>query len=241
MATAISQMTQHALPLPQHPEQITALVSTPVNSVFETRTVRAGTTLFKEGDVAEALYLLKSGCVKITSRRPIARGRLQTAEFLTQLVSPNEFFGFRPLVKGTLHSDSAIAQVDCQIEIYPSTLVQRILMGPSTLIKSLLVQAVREIDEKESVGQYHYLASVQERIAHQLLRLADRFGEVTDEGIRLNLKLSRNELAQMAGTINESLSRHLTELRDEGIVSLQGKTIVIRSRAALQARAGNFG
>jgi CRP-like cAMP-binding protein len=81
---------------------------------------------------------------------------------------------------------------------------------------------------------------VQERIAYQILLLADKFGAQTTQGLSLNLRLTRNELAQLAGTINESLSRHLTEFKNEGIIDLNGKEIIVKNRQALMARSGNF-
>jgi hypothetical protein len=68
--------------------------------------------------------------------------------------------------------------------------------------------------------------------------LADKFGTPSANGVSLNLRLTRHELAQLAGTINESLSRHLTELKDEGVLDVRGKEIVIKNREALVARAG---
>jgi CRP-like cAMP-binding protein len=84
------------------------------------------------------------------------------------------------------------------------------------------------------------LASVQERIAYQLSVLADKFGVTTANGISLNLRLTRNELAQLAGTINESLSRHLTEFKNEGLLELNGREIIIKDKEALKKRSGNF-
>jgi CRP-like cAMP-binding protein len=92
----------------------------------------------------------------------------------------------------------------------------------------MLAQMVREVENHENNTQFHYLASVQERIWHQLNMLADRFGVIKEDGVHLNLRLTRSELAQLAGTINESLSRHLTELKGQGIIDLQGKEIIIR-------------
>jgi CRP/FNR family transcriptional regulator, cyclic AMP receptor protein len=104
----------------------------------------------------------------------------------------------------------------------------------------MLEQAVMDIQNFEKVSQLHYLASVQERIAFQIISLADRFGVETSKGISLNLKLTRNEFAQLASTINESLSRHLTEFKNEGLIDINGKEIIIKNREALAAKSGNF-
>ncbi len=84
------------------------------------------------------------------------------------------------------------------------------------------------------------MASVEERIAYQLILMSEKFGVETEDGVSLNLKLTRNELAQMASTINESLSRHLTEFKNEGLIELNGKEIIIKNKAGLMAKSGNF-
>jgi CRP-like cAMP-binding protein len=102
------------------------------------------------------------------------------------------------------------------------------------------MQLLSDVEGLETVGQLHYLASVQERIAYQLSLLGDKFGVQTAEGLLIGLKLTRNELAQLAGTINESLSRHLTEFKSEGLIELKGKEIIIKDRAGLKLKSGNF-
>ncbi|MCB0371048.1 MAG: winged helix-turn-helix domain-containing protein, partial [Bdellovibrionales bacterium] len=101
-------------------------------------------------------------------------------------------------------------------------------------------QAVNDIENYETTSQLHYLASVQERIAYQLILLADKFGVVSEKGISLNLKLTRNEFAQLASTINESLSRHLTEFKSEGLIDINGKEIIIKDKDGLMKKSGNY-
>lgn len=108
------------------------------------------------------------------------------------------------------------------------------------MLKLVLEQAVSDIENFESTSQLHYLASVQERIAYQLVIMAEKFGVETPQGISLNLKLTRNEFAQLASTINESLSRHLTEFKNEGLIELNGKEILIKNKDGLMKKSGNF-
>ena len=124
--------------------------------------------------------------------------------------------------------------------LYPKDVVLTGLQQASPLLKMLLQQAISDIESYEITNQLHYLASVQERIAYQLVVLADKFGVQVPAGISLNLKLTRNEFAQLASTINESLSRHLTEFKNEGLIELNGKEIIIKDMKALMSKSGNF-
>ncbi|MFZ3228816.1 MAG: Crp/Fnr family transcriptional regulator [Pseudobdellovibrio sp.] len=199
-----------------------------------------GDIIFKEGDQAAGLYLMKAGCVKIYVNRDSARGRTTSPEYVTKLLSPGEVFGYKALVLNQPTLDYAKAIKKTTVWVYKKEVVLKLLANMNPLMRSILDQSVLDLNSYEKTNQFHYLASVQERIAYQLVTLADRFGVKTDRGISLNLKLTRNEFAQLASTINESLSRHLTEFKNAGLIDLNGKEIIILNREALAEKSGNF-
>jgi len=176
----------------------------------------------------------------MVSHRSLARGRVHNPEFITKIVSPGEFFGFKALMKGTEYPFFAKALKDSEIYSYSKELITGLMNGPNNLVKMVLSQMSHDLENYELTSQLHYLASVQERIAFQLVLLAEKFGTAVPEGLSLNLRLTRNELAQMAGTINESLSRHLTEFKNERIIDVRGKEIVILDLPRLKERSGNY-
>ncbi|MEN0057266.1 MAG: Crp/Fnr family transcriptional regulator [Bdellovibrio sp.] len=215
-------------------------VPTASNVPYEIIHLKEEEMIFKEGETPRGLYYVQSGCVKVVVNRSHARGRTTTNEYVTKLVSPGEYFGYKALVKGAQVQSHAKAVKSTVVWLYPRELIQVAMTQASPLVKLLLNQAVSDLESFETISQLHYLASVQERIAYQLILLADKFGVQTPQGVSLNLKLTRNEFAQLASTINESLSRHLTEFKNEGLIDLNGKEIVIKNREGLMRRSGNF-
>jgi CRP/FNR family cyclic AMP-dependent transcriptional regulator len=199
-----------------------------------------GDVIFRAGETPQGIYMLKSGSVKLSSTRELTRGRMPSPDFVNKVVAPGELFGFKGFVKDTKSPVTAKALKACEIELYSQETILRLMNGPNTIVKRLLTQLLADVESLETVGQLHYLASVQERIAYQLSLLGDKFGVQTAEGLLIGLKLTRNELAQLAGTINESLSRHLTEFKSEGLIELKGKEIIIKDRAGLKLKSGNF-
>ena len=193
-------------------------------------------TIFKMGEIPQGIYMVKSGCVKLMSRREQARGRLGGNDHIVKLVGAGEFFGFKASMTNSTHNIWAKAAKVSEVWVYRKELITNILSGPNSIFKMVLNQAIRDLEQHETTNKLHYLASVQERIAFELLKIADRFG-VHRRGIWINLKMTRSELAQLAGTINESLSRHLTEMKNEGILDLRGRDILIKDR---EARAGKI-
>lgn len=210
------------------------------NLNYEVLTFYEGETIFKENEPPRGLYLLKAGCVKLFVNRGHSRGRVSSSEYLTRLVSPGEVFGYKSLVQGGNSQSYAKAVKKATVCLFPKDIVNLQLNEMNPMMKAILNQAVADLKSFEKTNQFHYLASVQERIAYQLLNLADRFGVATERGTSLNLKLTRNEFAQLASTINESLSRHLTEFKSEGLIDLDGKEIIILDREKLIEKSGNF-
>lgn len=215
------------------------LTSTQGDLPYEVLHLHEGELLFKEGDPPRGLYYVHSGCMKMIVNRPVSRGRTTTPEYVTKLVSPGEYFGYKALVRNGNHRGSATAIQTTTVWVYPKELVHIALKNSSPLVNYLLRQAVTDLDSFEQDSQLNYLASVQERIAHQLIVLADKFGQSRPEGISLNLKLTRNEFAQLASTINESLSRHLTEFKTEGLIEVNGKEILIKDLEGLRRKSGS--
>ncbi len=215
-------------------------VPTTSNVPYEVIHLKEEEVIFKEGDTPKGLYYVQSGCIKVVVNRSHARGRTTTNEYVTKLVSPGEYFGYKALVKNEQVQCHAKAVKSTVLWLYPRELIQVAIAQASPLIRLLVNQAVSDLEAFETISQLHYLASVQERIAYQLVLLADKFGVQTANGISLNLKLTRNEFAQLASTINESLSRHLTEFKNEGLLDLNGKEIIIKNKEGLMKRSGNF-
>lgn len=221
--------------------------TTPVKSAdenhpysFQVLTLKENEFIFRQGEMPKGVYFVKSGCVKVVVNRSLTRGRMASPEFISQVVGTGNFFGYNSAIKGGSHQSFAKTLKPTELHVYSLEAIQQIMNGPDGLVKSLFLQMVKDSEAQAVIGQLHYLASVQERIAYQLLLLADQFGVPTAAGTHLNLRLTRNELAQLAGTINESLSRHLTEFKNEGILDLNGKEIIIKDRQALMQRSGNF-
>lgn len=207
---------------------------------YEVLTFSEGETIFKENEPPKGLFVLKSGCVKLFVNRDHSRGRTTSPEYVTKLVSPGEVFGYKALVQGGYAQSFAKAVRKTTVWFYSKETIAPLINEMNPMMKMILEQAVSDLKSFEKTNQFHYLASVQERIAYQLVILADRFGVKTERGISLNLKLTRNEFAQLASTINESLSRHLTEFKAEGLIDLDGKEIIILDREKLAEKSGNF-
>lgn len=233
-------------PAVQPPSGATSGYISPVVSIelshlpYQVLTFAEGAVIFKENDKPKGIYILKSGCVKLYVNRENSRGRTTTPEYVMRLVSAGEYFGYQAVIANGNFTTTAEAVQTSTVWFYDVGSLAQLTDSMKPLMKVLLEQSVKELTHFEKTGQFNYLASVQERIAYQLLELADRFGVAHGNGVSINLKLTRNEFAQLASTINESLSRHLTEFKNEGLIEINGKEIIILNREALTAKSGRL-
>ncbi len=206
----------------------------------KTLTFKEGEFLFKEGQVPQGLFFIQTGAVKVLVTRSLTRGRMHSPEYVSQVAGSGDLLGYKAVLHNGVHGESAKAMQPTEVHVYPMDAVQNIMKGSQSVERMIFSQMVHDLEIKEKNSQLHYLASVQERIAYQLLLLTNKFGLLQEDGVHLPLKLTRNELAQLAGTINESLSRHLTEFKNEGILELRGKEIIVKNKEALMQKSGNF-
>jgi len=214
------------------PQNELALPSIRVSSV------RLGDSIFRRGDNVQGLYQLKTGVVKITSKCAMIRGRTVSEDYISSLIAPGDFFGYQDFLLNRQHQQEARAIKMAEVHMYPKELVQRLLASGGSFANQFMSQMAKHMLAEEERVKYQYLASVGERIAYTLIDLAHRFGEKIPIGTMLQLKLTRGELAQLAGTINESLSRHLSEMKDDNILEIRGKEILIKDMSLLIQRSG---
>lgn len=208
------------------------------DKVYRTIYLNPGDLLFSGDRTERGLYFVQSGCLKVFLSTSALRGRRHTGDFLTRLVSSGEYLGRPQMPESERGECEVVAAKPSVVCFYTPEAVSKMLELSDPVIRAVLKQALDGRRLLEADQQSLYLASVRERVANQLVVLADRFGVKVVEGVSLNLKLSRYEFGQLAGTVNESFSRYLSEFKEQGLVDIRGKEIIIKDRAGLLSCAG---
>lgn len=105
------------------------------------------------------------------------------------------------------------------------------------LLAQILAERLRDADRKRiEFGAHDSLG----RVAARLVELADRFGQPTDEGTKIALPLSQDEIAGWIGSSREAVSKALQSLRAVGWIRTSRLSVVILDLAALRDRAGDY-
>lgn len=184
---------------------------------------QAGQFVFYEGHVSLGLYVVCQGRVKLTRVNRKGRQRLVGIVDSGHLVEKQAF------------QEQSIHQVTCevmqpsQICLVDRTHFLKILQNHGDLAVKLVQVLSKEISQAMGVADRFVFTPAKERLARVLLDLNDQFGRPVIEGMFIDLKLSREDLAQMAAVTVETVVRLLHDFQDKQLVSIQGRSIIIRS------------
>jgi len=107
------------------------------------------------------------------------------------------------------------------------------LAHPQVPLKVLRVVGTRLRRLVEIIEELSF-TTVRHRLASYLLRLAQRSGKCTAEGVEVILPITNQELAAQIGTVRELVSRNLSRLQAEGMLKTDGRNLLIYNLKALE-------
>jgi CRP/FNR family nitrogen fixation transcriptional regulator len=186
-----------------------------------------GREIYGQGEPAQFCWQILTGCVRIM--KIMEDGRRQVSEFLW----PGEFLGLDDL---DVHDFNAEAVTDVMLRRYPRRMVDALAQSHTAL--SIRLRAMTVAKLRCAHGQMMLLArkSAMEKVVSFLLDM-DRRSTGTD-GRRLDLPMSRTDMADYLGLTIETVCRTLALLRQDGIITVSLAGIELRDRAALLQLVG---
>jgi len=183
------------------------------------RPFKKNQVIYYEGDKGNGLYLLLSGKVKTIKMAEDGR------ELMTGMYSADDYLGINAMLSNEEYADTATALEDSLLCLIPKEQLEQLLNLYPEIAREfikLLANDIREKEEQLLQMAYH---SVRKKMAEALLRL--------QRGDGLEFKISREDLAAMAAMATETVSRTLSDFREEGLIDKKGSTITILALARL--------
>ncbi len=217
MSTTVAFPSFASQPTPLFPEK------KPATRLFEYLDQQFGRTCFNinagrnsficcQGTKLKSLYLVQEGEILLT--RVSSDGR----ETLLSILGPGEFFGESALLSGSAVTFSAMATKRSVVTQLSERKFRLALEDPAVSHYMLETIAQRCDDawtQMEVIGCTH----VRDKVRVGLLWLSGRFGEETDNGVRIHLNQTR--LARMIGCARETLSRELQRLKSVNAIDVR--------------------
>ena len=189
----------------------------------------ASEVVFSESEPCSGMYVVKSGHIRIF--KSSSGGR----EHVLSVDGPGSSVAELPVFDGGTYPASASAIDDATLLFVSKQDFHALCLAhPQVALKVLRVVGARL---RRLVGIIEELSftTVRHRLASFLLRLAQKDGKRTGEGIQLALPASNQELASQIGTVRELVSRNLSRLQAEGVLQVDGRHVLILDLRALEA------
>ena len=190
----------------------------------ELASFKQGEIIYQEGIRSNKIYLILKGLVKCYSMDSDGK------ELITSLNKADDFLGFTSFLNNIPYQESATALEAVELAGISKENLKEIL-GENNNISLELMELLSEniSNIKAQLLQMAY-SSVRRKTAQTLLQFADIMNTKPDEPIRI----SRNDLASVAGIATESLIRTLSGFKKEGLITIEGRNIQIKELKALQ-------
>lgn len=181
-----------------------------------------GHVIFAAGDISDRVYLIESGWVKIY--RLSADGRRVT---VGSIRSPGEMMALAETLLGVERTCFAGAISDVTMVVMTKTKFEELMaQHPFLAIKVAKLLGAR-MREAEAIIQEMVCWQAPGRLALMLMKMGEKMGEHTKNGIKINLHLTHEEIASMVGTSRQTVTSLLNTFKQERSITYEGRVIRI--------------
>lgn len=177
--------------------------------------------IYMEGDNPANIFMVKSGNVR--TYMVCQDGR----EIATGIYGPGEFFGYHSAFTNKPCTDNAESLEALELHLISRDEFNTLLYKNPGISKKFIALLSGNVQEKQQQLLKLAYNSVRKRVADALVDLAEKFGETNAD--TCSVKVSRDDLAAMVGTANETISRTLADFKVEKLIEKEGSAIIILS------------
>lgn len=177
--------------------------------------------LFQEGDDPVGLFFVKQGHIALLKQG------LNGKNLIIKLVMPGEFCGEAGAFNNIPYIATAQALVDTIVYFMHKENLLSFIQTHPEVIPKFIGMSVRKIIEAFAMIDGLGNKDLKQRISFTLLKLAEKTGEKEAGYVKLSIPISRQHMAEMVGSTQESVSRVMAKLKREGVIKSVSRKIVI--------------
>ncbi|MFQ3573673.1 MAG: Crp/Fnr family transcriptional regulator [Thermodesulfovibrionales bacterium] len=189
---------------------------------MKTEKYKKGEDIFYENSKADWFHVLFEGRVKISKIHPDGK------EVTLEIVDPPDFFGALAILRNIPYPATSRAMENSLIGKIPASSFFSVAKKYPDMEKEILNHVTMRLKAGMDALRSILLDDVTKRVIFQLMRLAKRYGKKSDEGILVELKLTREDIAELAGTTVETAIRVMSRLKKEGFIEERERKILIK-------------
>lgn len=189
-----------------------------------------GSVLFVEGEQPRGVFILCSGKAKLTT------SSTQGKTLIVKIAEPGEVLGASAAILDRMYELSAETLEPAQVNFIKRDDFMRFLNAHS----EACMHTAQQLSEKYHSAQREIRSlglsqTTAEKLARLLLDWCARTGEETPKGIRLQVLLTHEEIAQMIGTTRETVTRLLSDFKRKKVIAVNGASVFILKKDALES------
>ncbi|MCX2698831.1 Crp/Fnr family transcriptional regulator [Ochrobactrum chromiisoli] len=181
-------------------------------SYASSRHIAQSESIFEQGDDAVTFYLLLYGRLKVN--QVTSDGQ----QIIVRMVHPGDLFGFAKALQRHDYPGTAVAVTDSFVLGWPAELWDYFVEQNPGLAMNAIQTIGKRLEEAHTRIREMSTEEVERRVAHVVLRLAQKAGKKEENGIRIDFPITRQEIAEMTGTTLHTVSRILSGWESKGLV-----------------------
>ncbi|HYK44016.1 MAG TPA: response regulator [Parafilimonas sp.] len=182
--------------------------------------------LYAEGQRPKAVYYIKKGKVKVYKTNEEGK------ELITNIFATGDFLGYTYILEEMNYKENAEILEDAEIMKIPKDDFVSLITNDTQIARQFIKIITHNVIEKEESLLNLAYSSLRRKVAFQLLHILEKFRN--NDNNKNELRISRENLAQIAGIATESLIRTLSDFKAEKLIDIQSGTIVILNEDKLR-------
>jgi CRP/FNR family cyclic AMP-dependent transcriptional regulator len=184
--------------------------------------------LFRRGEYPENIFIVCRGTIKLSSSSRSGN------DFIVKLASPGDVLGMSAAIANLPYEVTAESLTPCLLRVLPSVDVRRMIAESDTAKDCVTELLARQHQTAVADACRSGLSdSITDRVASVLLKLGQEFHRA-DSQTAFCLSLTHQEIAEMVGSRRETVTRSMSQLRQEGIIALNGRQITLLRQERLE-------
>ena len=194
---------------------------TKISDRMTQRTFTKNQMILLEDDLGQTFFVISKGSVKITRLSDDGR------EVILAMLGEADFFGEMSLLDGDGRSANVVALEASEVLTLARNEFLDILEKYPKISICLLGELTHRLRKSDQQIESLSLSDVEQRIGITLIRLAEELGTIKQGSVTITNLPFQQDIANMAGTSRETVSRTFKLLEEKGLLSRQGRHLVI--------------
>jgi CRP/FNR family cyclic AMP-dependent transcriptional regulator len=199
-----------------------------INQV-ELREIPRRQVIYLPGDPGDQVYFINGGRVKTS--KVTRDGKELTLAYR----GAGQVFGELAVVDGTPREEMAEAMKNAIITELPVEVFRELLLTDAKLCFEFMSEIARRRKQLETKLEHLVFKDVQAKLAALLLELGDEYGQETEVGVQVGLKITHQEMANLIGSTRETISLALAQFKKKGLLDMNGRTVVLLDLEGLRS------